>query len=294
MAVTRNQDIWTTRRLLAWMADHFARHTIDNPRLSAEMLLAHVLGVKRLQLFMDPDRPANDLERAALRSLVERASQHEPVDYLVGQAPFFSMMFDVTPDVLIPRPSTETIVEHVLQHARRTPGFRSPRIVDICTGSGAIAIALAKHLESAAIVATDISEAALAIAKQNAQKHGVADRIEFHLGDLTEPLGNRAFHYMVSNPPYISDAEWLDVEPNVKNFEPTLALRGGSDGLDIIRQLLTTAHDHIERPGQLVIEFAASQKNAILKLAEKTPGFANAHILADHEQLPRILVADAV
>src|SRR5690606_2657740 len=139
-------DLWTTRRLLSWTTDYFQRKGLDSPRLTAEMLLAHVLGVTRLKLYMDPDRPATELERAAFRELVERAARYEPVDYLVGQTPFFSMMLKVSPAVLVPRPSTETIVEHVLQHARRTPGFHSPLIVDLGTGSGAIAIAIAKHL----------------------------------------------------------------------------------------------------------------------------------------------------
>ena len=116
-------ETWSTRRLLTWTTDYFKRKKIDSPRLSAEMLLAHVLGVDRLKLYMDPDRPANDLERATFRDLVERAVNHEPVDYLVGEAPFFSMLLKVTPAVLVPRPSTETVVEHVMQHSRRTPGL---------------------------------------------------------------------------------------------------------------------------------------------------------------------------
>lgn len=282
---------WTTQKLLQWTTRHFERKGIDSPRLSAEMLLGHVLGVDRLKLYTDPGRPASDLERATFRGLVERAAAHEPVDYLVGRAPFFSLMVRVTPDVLIPRPSTETLVEHVIQHARRTPGFHSPTVADIGTGSGAIAVALAKNLDGSRITATDISDAALKIAQQNAKDLGVADRIDFRAGQLYEPLKGMRFHYVVSNPPYISDAEWDKVEPNVKDYEPATALRGGADGLDYIRPLIAEAHRYLETPGQLVLEIAASQKDAALALAEQADGLGDARVLADHEGLPRVLVA---
>lgn len=282
---------WTTRKLLAWTTENFEKRGIDSPRLSAEMLLAHVLGVQRIKLFMDADRPASDLERAAFRELVERAFKHEPVDYLVGHAPFFSLLFKVTPAVLIPRPSTETVVEHVIQHCRRTPGFRAPVIADICTGSGIIAIALAKQIEGCHVIATDISEDALAIAKENAATHGVTDRIEFRQGNLLDALKSDRVRYLVSNPPYISDAEFAHVLPNVKDYEPHLALRGGPDGLQFIRTLIADAKNHIERPGQLVLEIADSQKTIAIELAQQA-GLENPNVLADHEGLPRVLVAD--
>jgi release factor glutamine methyltransferase len=285
---------WTTRNLIAWTAEHFERKGIDSPRLAAEMLLAHVLGVPRLKLYTDADRPASDLERAAFRELVERASAHEPVDYLVGQAPFFSMMLKVDPSVLIPRPSTETLVEHVIQHCRRTPGFRGPAIADVGTGSGAIALALLRQIPASRAVATDVSEDALALARQNAEAQGVADRLELRRGPLYEPLAGERFRYVCSNPPYISDEEWERVPPNVKDHEPVHALRAGADGLKYLRPLVEQAHRHLDRPGQLVVEIAASQKRAVMDLAQQAHGLANAQVLADHEGLPRVLVADAV
>jgi len=283
---------WSTRRLLAWTTEHFAKKGIDSPRMSAEMLLAHVLEVPRLKLYTDPDRPASELERAAFRELVERALKHEPVDYLVGQAPFFSMMFAVDRRVLVPRPSTETLVEHVIQHARRTPGFLSPSIADVCTGSGVIAISLAKHIPHARVIATDAHADALEVARDNAKRHGVEERVEFRLGDLLAPLAGLRVRYLVSNPPYIPDHEWDAVAPNVKDYEPTHALRGGRDGLDLIRPLIAQAHHYLERPGQLVVEIAASQKHAVLELVKRNPELTNAAVLADHEGLPRVLVAD--
>ena len=287
---------WTTKRLLQWTTKAFENKGIDSPRICAEMLLAHVLNQPRLKLYMDPHRPASDLERAAYRELVERAMKDEPVDYLVGLAPFFSMMLRVSPAVLIPRPSTETLVEHVLQHHRRTPGFAAPRIADIGTGSGAIAIALAKQLSKTdprfSMIATDISADALAVAKENAAEQGVAERIDFRQGDLLEPVKGERLTYLVSNPPYIPDHEWGDVEPNVKDHEPTHALRGGEDGLDYIRPLMEQAKQHLADPGQLVIEIAACQKQAVIDLAN-AQGLSHPCVLVDHEKLPRILVADS-
>ena len=293
-AAGQSADHWTTRRLLGWTGPYLARHGVDSSRLAAEMLLAHVLGVPRLNLYMESDRPASQLERAAFRDLVERAAKHEPVDYLVGHTSFFSLSIRVTPDVLIPRPSTETLVEHVVQHARRTPGFTSPLIFEIGTGSGAIAIALAKHMDGCRVVATDVSDAALEVARKNAAQHGVGDHIDFRCGDLFEPLppGQRA-QYLVSNPPYISDDEWADVPPNVRDYEPHRALRGGVDGLKYIRPIIADARRHLETPGQLLVEIAASQKQTVHHLTEQAPGLTHAHILADHESLPRVLVADA-
>ncbi len=289
------QGPWTTRRLLAWTVGYLEKKGVDSPRIASEMLLAHVLGTQRLRLYMDPDRPASDLEKAAFRALVERAAAHEPVQYLVGQAAFFSMMLKVSPAVLIPRPSTETIVEHIVQHVRRTPGFAAPMIADVGTGSGAIAIALAKNIPTARVLATDLSESALALARENAAAAGenVAGRIDFALGDLLEPLQGQRLRFLVSNPPYISDEEWAEVEPNVKNYEPESALRGGADGLRYLRPLIAEAHRFLDRPGQLVLEIAASQKAAVLKLASEAAGLKNAHVLIDGDRLPRVLVADA-
>lgn len=285
---------WTTQRLLQWTTRYFEKQEIDHPRLAAEMLLGHVLGVDRLKLYMEPQRPASEVERAAMRQLVERAARHEPVDYLVGWAPFFSMQLEVTPAVLIPRPSTEALLEHVIQHAKRTPGFGSPTIADVGTGSGAIAVAAAKHIPHSRVIACDVSEQALAVAQENAKKYGVADRIDFRCGDLLEPLGSERVHYLVSNPPYISDAEWEQVEANVKDYEPVSALRGGADGLKFLRPLIERGASLLDEPGQLVLEIAASQKQAVLELASKNPALAHAHVLADHERLPRVLVADRV
>lgn len=292
--MSQRSPVWTTRRLLDWTTSHFEQRGLDRPRLCAEMLLAHVLELPRIKLYMDLDRPASELERAAYRELVERASRHEPVEYLVGRCPFYSMLLAVNPAVLIPRPSTETLVDHVIQHARRTPGFADPIIADVGTGSGAIAIALAKNLPTARVIATDRSTAALEVAQRNAKEQGVSERIDFRAGDLLEPLAGLRLHFLASNPPYISDAEWADVPPNVKDHEPTDALRGGRDGLDLLRRLIADGPTLLRPAGQLVLEFASSQKAALVAMVDAQEQLGPPAVLADHEGLPRVLVADRV
>ncbi len=290
---------WTTRRLLAWMTESFTKKGLDSARLMAELLLAHVIGCDRLRLYMDADRPASPLERDRLRELVQRAQAHEPVQYLVSEAWFFSLPFHVDRRVLVPRPGTETIVQHVLQHARVEPGFGGKTgegllIADVCTGSGCIAISLLKNLPGARAAATDLSADALEVAQSNAKRHGVVDRIDFLTGDLLGPLedfpgtrGKGTVHYLVSNPPYIPDHEWDAVPPNVKNFEPAMALRGGKDGLDFIRPLIEHGPAHLRPSGLILIETADSTAAAALDLLKARPEIEQAEILEDFEGLPR-------
>lgn len=301
MTATRPEP-WTTRRLLAWMSDAFTKKGLESPRLMAELLLAHVIGCERLRLYMDADRPASPLERDRLRELTQRALEHEPVQYLVGEAWFFSLPFRVDRRVLIPRPGTETIVQHILQHARVEPGFggrsgEGLHIADICTGSGCIGVALAKNLPGARIAATDLSGEALVIAKENAERHRVADRIDLLPGDLLAPLteypgtwGKGTLHYLASNPPYIPDHEWAAVPPNVKGYEPESALRGGVDGLDLIRPLVERGPEHLRPDGLMLIETADSTAAAVADLVRAHPLIAHAEILEDFEGLPRVVV----
>lgn len=299
---TAATDAWTTRRLLGWMTEAFTKKGLDSPRLSAELLLTHVLGCDRLKLYMDADRPASPLERDTLRDLVGRALKHEPIDYLVGEKWFFGMAFHVSPAVLVPRPSTETIVEQVLLHARAEPGFGGKtgeglRIADVCTGSGCIAIALLRHLNKATAIATDISAEALAVAKKNAERHTVADRLELLQGDLLSPLAEaiggvgRDLHYLLANPPYIPDHEWDAVPPNVKDYEPHSALRGGSDGMMFVRPLVEHASEFLRPGGVMMIEVAACTAEQVANLASKQGDLEHARVLNDLDGLPRVVVA---
>jgi release factor glutamine methyltransferase len=294
-------ETWTTRRLLAWMAEAFKARGLEAPQLQARVLLAHVLGCEELRLFTDPDRPATDTERARLRDLVGRALKDEPIQYLVGEWRFFGLPFSVDRRVLIPRPATETIVEHVLQHARVEPGFGGGTgegllIADICTGSGCIAVSLLKHLPRAHAAATDLSPEALEVAAANAGRHGVADRLDLLTGHLLEPLrdhpayrGAASVHYLVSNPPYIPDHEWGAVAPNVREYEPSIALRGGIDGLTSIRELIAQGPDLLRPGGLILIEVADSTAQAALELLASRDRIQEARVLTDMEGLPRVI-----
>lgn len=279
---------------------------VESPRLCAELMLAHVLGCPRLKLYMEADRPASPLERDLLRTLVARALKHEPVQYLVGEAWFFGLPFKVDRRVLIPRPSTEALVEEVVQHARtrgdaRGATGRNLLIADVCTGSGCVAVALAKGLPGARVVATDLSVEALELARENAARHGVIDRIDLLHGDLLAPLrdhpvtrGDASLDYLVANPPYIPDHEWVRVPPNVKDHEPSGALRGGRDGLDLVRPLIQGGPSLVKPGGLMLIEVAASHAEAALQLASSHPLGLHARIIPDVEGLPRVIRVERV
>lgn len=285
------------------MGESFAKRELDSPRLLAEMLLSHVIGCDRLKLYTDPDRPATPLERDTLRTLVQRALQHEPVQYLVGEAWFFGLQFKVDKRVLIPRPATEVIVENLLQHARAShpgkSGGEGLMIADVCTGSGCIAIALLKRLPGARAVATDISPEALAVAHDNAVRHGVVDRLDLLQGDLLEPLaefpatrGDESLDYLVSNPPYIPDDEWPHkVDRNVLDHEPHAALRGGPDGMRFVSKLLADGPRFVKRDGLALIEVADSKAPIARAAAEQNALLAEVSVLKDHEGLMRTILS---
>ena len=288
-------ETWTTRRLLEWMTGDFESKGIDSPRVVAEMLLSHVIGCERMRLYMEVDRPAEPPELASLRALVARAARHEPAQYLVGHAWFFSRKYAVSRGVLIPRPCTETLVEYVIRWCRSAPGRAEPLIADIGTGSGCVAISLALQLPGARVVATDVSEEALAVARRNSATHGVADRIEFRRGPGLEPLAGvagAAYDVICSNPPYISDEQWHAVGAGVKDYEPETALRGGPDGLDVIRPIIAGAAALLRPGGRLVVEIADQHHDAVSGLVEQTGVLTEPVILKDHEGLWRVLVAE--
>ncbi len=298
---------WTTRDLLAWMSKAFESANLDSPRRMSEMLLAHVIGCDRLRLYMETDRPATPIERDTLRDLVKRALNNEPIQYLVGEEVFFTMHFKVDNRVLIPRPSTLTIVEEVLQHARNNPDDNALResdagtgimIADICTGSGCIAAALAKNLPGARVIATDISEGALEVAQHNITHHKLEDRVELLCGDLLDPINthqvagnNAALNYLCSNPPYIPDHEWDAVESNVKDHEPTLALRAKDNGMEFVAPLIQNGPRLLSSGGMLLIEIASCTAPQCLELAIAHELLENARIAKDSDGLDRVLIA---
>ena len=272
------------------MGGHFRDRGLDSPRVCAEMLLAHVLGCERMRLYMEVDRPASPEELARLRELVTRASRHEPVQHLVGHAWFFSRRFEVDRSTLIPRPSTETLVETAISTCRER-GWAAPRVLDLGTGTGCIAISLAAQIGEARVVATDVAGDALALAARNASAHGVGERIEFREGSLWDALrDDERFEVVASNPPYISDREWAEVAPNVRDWEPQRALRGGVDGLDVVRGVIAGAGERLAPGGVLLVEIAASQEAQAAELCAMA-GLRDTRVLRDGDGLPRVVAA---
>jgi len=302
---------WTTRRLLDQIHNLLTERGVDSPRVVAEMLLAHVLQCDRMRLYMEVDRPASPDELTTLRALVKRAANHEPVQYLLGEWSFFGRTFEVNPSTLIPRPCTETLIEHAIQWARTHRLARSlpiarpasviddtqvqtepMRVADIGTGSGCIAVCLAAHLPMAEVIASDVVDEALDLAKTNAARHGVLGQIDLRAGDGLAVLdGEESFDIICSNPPYISDAEWADVEANVRDYEPQSALRGGEHGLAMVRPIIERAWQHLAPGGLLLVEVAHSQRDAVLEIARATGRYTSVEVRKDHEGLWRVLRA---
>jgi release factor glutamine methyltransferase len=285
---------WTVERLLTWMRQFFERKAIDAPRLSAELLLAHVLGVPRIKLYTGYQDVLNDEQLKVLRDLTTRAGNEEPIAYLTGKAHFFNLEFAVTSAVLIPRPDTETLVEQAMRLFRDTLGFEAPRVLDLCTGSGCIAIAIAKHKEAAQVTAVDISADALAVAERNVESNGVGDRVTLFRGDLFEPLDAlpdpTPFDVILSNPPYIPQPQLAGLPKNVKDYEPSIALDGGSDGHDFHRRILTGAAGHWLRPGgHLLMEIAYDQLESSEALVAGDDTWTGVKVLRDHAGNPRVL-----
>jgi release factor glutamine methyltransferase len=286
---------WTVRKILEWTSGFFARKQVEPPRLSAELLLAHVLNVPRIKLYTDYERPLTDRQLTEMRALVQRAAEQEPIAYLTGKAHFFNLEFVVTRDVLIPRPDTETLVENVLQLCRHQPGLEAPRVLDLCTGSGCIAIAVAHNLKNAVVIATEISPAAAAIARDNAKRLGVADRVIIEEGSLFESIPKlvdpRPFDLILANPPYIPTAQIAALDRSVRDYEPIGALDGGLDGLSLHRRILAESPAHLLPGGRIFLEIGFDQGPAAMELAAKHPEFIDAKLLKDFAGHQRVLTA---
>ncbi|QDU79231.1 Release factor glutamine methyltransferase [Polystyrenella longa] len=283
-----NTEVWTVKRILEWTTAHLQKHGSESPRLEAEILLAHARGCERIQLYTRYEEPLTDPERATMRDLVSRRAKREPVAYLVGYREFYSLKFKVTADVLIPRPDSETLVMEALGLSR---DWSQPKVLDLCTGSGCIAVTFAANHLQAQVTATDISTAALRIAAQNATKHGVADRVRLCEGNLFGALqssGDSKFNLILSNPPYIRTSELKTLEPDVARYEPHLALDGGEDGLDLVRTLIRDASRFLSPDGHLLVEMDPEQVDATLKFVATETDFKTARFLNDSTGRPRV------
>jgi release factor glutamine methyltransferase len=282
---------YTPRNPLTHILEHasqaLAAASCDTPRLDAEVLLAHLLGQNRAWLHAHPEHALTPTQLGAYQSLVSRRARREPVAYLTGHKEFFGLDFFVTSDVLVPRPETERLVELALQWLA---SFSLPGIVaDVGTGSGAIAVTLAARVPQTRVVATDTSPAALALARRNAARHGVANRLFCVQAHLLAPLAG-PLDLIVANPPYLSSSELAAAPPEVAGFEPRLALDGGPDGLSVIRELLVMALDHLRSDGALLVEIGAGQGAQVLALARHHFPEATIEIARDYAGHDRMLV----
>ncbi|MCF8128921.1 MAG: peptide chain release factor N(5)-glutamine methyltransferase [Deltaproteobacteria bacterium] len=283
---------WCIKALLETATDYLVEKKIENPRLNAEVLLAHQLHVKRISLYLNFDQPLTEEEVSGYRNLIRRRLKREPLQYITGHQEFWSLAFSVNPHVLIPRPETEILVEQAITLAGTFP--EAPlHILDLGCGSGIISVTLAKEVPQSRVFATDISGEALGVAGVNARKHGVSDRIAFLQGDLFEPLTPRkpVFHLIASNPPYVCTHEIEGLLPEVALYEPQKALDGGADGMDYLRRIIHQAPQFLSPGGWLLLEMSPYQvENALFELARRGM-YQKEKIIEDYSHHQRVLVA---
>lgn len=282
---------WTISSLLDWTTIYFANHKIEEPHLEAEVLLAHALGIKRIQIYTMHDRVLKDEELAEFKKLILRRIKREPTAYIIGYRPFMSLDLEVTQDVLIPRPETEVLVEKAIDLIKEN-GTATVSILDIGTGSGAIAVSIAKYCPATNIVATDISQPALEVAAGNAKKHDVGERVKFVLGDLFSPIDKGAkFDIIVSNPPYISSSELEKLQPEITKYEPVRALDGGPDGLAYYRKIAVKAHEYLAEKGVLLLEAGAGQADHVMEMLSMTSAYSSISKARDLSGIDRVVIA---
>lgn len=288
--MTSTDRVWTVLDLLRWTADYFTSKGIETARLDAECLLAFALDVARLRLYLDYDKPVLESERARFRDLVKRrAEDRVPVAQLTGVREFWSLPLRVTPDVLVPRPDTETLVEAAL--SRVEDPAAELRVLDLGTGSGAVALALAKELPGARVVATDVCPRALAVAESNAETLGFEDRVRFVVGDGFVPVAGECFDLVVSNPPYLADGEAEDLAPELAH-EPEGALFAGSEGTEFLHRIVGEVAGVLREGGILAVELAPPQASEMAGRLEN--GFSDVRLHRDLSGRPRAISARAV
>ena len=282
-------NTWRVIDLIEWTTKYFKCQNFLSPRLDAELLLGHVLKKSRLQLYLSFDMPVFQEALSEFRELIKRRAAHAPVSYLTNQKEFMSLAFYVDSRVLIPRPETEILAETVLQ---QQSGIC--RLIDIGTGSGAIAVSLAFNRPDWDIVATDLSADALDVARKNALIHGCTERITFLQGDLfspLEPLESCRFDWVASNPPYISEREIPKLSPDIRDYEPESALTAGCDGLSIIRRIIAGAPQFLNPNGRLILEIGNNQSDQVQDLIHLHPAYNDCQVIVDYSGRERIIVA---
>ncbi len=285
MRAVAQKERWTVLKVLRWTTEFFQKKGVRSPRLDAEVLLAYLLGTDRVGLYLDHDKPLKEEELAAFREMIQRRIAGEPVAYITGEKEFWSLSFKVTPACLIPRPETEVLVEEAIRAAADAP--HPLRILDIGTGCGAVAIALAKELEESEVWATDRSPYALEVAKENVERHGVGDRVRLVEADLF-PKDEGQFSLIVSNPPYIPTEEVLRLDPEVRDYEPLEALDGGPDGLRYLRRIAEGAPLRLRPGGWLLLEVGKGQAEEVQRILVRE-GFSPVETVRDYTGVKRVV-----
>ena len=283
--------IWRVLDLIQWTTEYFKRYDIPSPRLDAELLLGHVLGTSRLQLYLRFEMPVFPEHLADFRELIKKRAAYAPVSYLTSRKEFFSLEFYVDSRVLIPRPETEVLVENVLQAQEE-----SCQLIDIGTGSGAIAISLAVNRPEWEVLATDVSADVLEVAQKNAVAHKCADRLTFLQGSLFEPLEtlpDPRFDWIVSNPPYVSTTEYPSLPPDVRGHEPETALLAGTDGLDVIVGILEVAPRFLKPGGRVGLEIGHNHSHDVQELVQSNSAYSGCKVITDYSGVERVVIATA-
>ncbi|MBW1989411.1 MAG: peptide chain release factor N(5)-glutamine methyltransferase [Deltaproteobacteria bacterium] len=288
------EKTWTVLEVLRFSQDYLAQRNVPEPRLSSEVLLSHVLSIPRIRLYTDHDRPLEPEELAAFRKLLLRRADREPAAYITGRREFWSLDLAVGPDVLIPRPETEHLVEEALKRLPpREETDRPLKVLDLGAGSGAVILALASERPGHFYAATDASLAALGLARENARRLLPDADILWVCGHWFAPFApNASFDLIVSNPPYIDTAVLRALEPEVSRFEPALAIDGGPGGMDAIRAIMRAAPGHLASGGVLALEMGHDQADAVKALAREIPGLGEPAIVCDYAGLPRVAVME--
>jgi release factor glutamine methyltransferase len=285
------EEPWTILKLLHWTTDYFKKNEVAEPRASAEVLLAHLLSEDRLFLYLNYDRPMDAEELATFRTFVKRRLEGEPNQYITGTQEFWSLPFRVNPDVLIPRPETEVLLETVLEF------LGSPKteitVLDLGTGSGAVAVALAREFDLIRIVATDLSKTAVKLAQENALLNQVGSKIHFICADMFSAFSSvsQKFAVVATNPPYVSHAEFSGLSREVRDYEPRYALDGGPDGLTAIKHIIKEAPAFLSQRGALIMEIGAEQTESVAALVRGSQRYERYRIIKDYSGLDRVLLA---
>ena len=296
---------YTVSEILDRATSYLRRRGIAEPRVDAEVLLAHILKIERLEIYLNLDCQLTEKALSAYEKLIERRTCREPVAFIVGHKEFMGLKFFLNRHVLIPRPETEILVETVIEKAKDIKGSGSFRyhevnsliIVDLCTGSGNIAISLAKNINSCKVYATDISKMALQLAEKNAKFHNVDDKVEFLSGDLFQPLEklnlNLSVDFVVSNPPYVKSSDLASLPPEVRK-EPVSALAGGGEGLSFYHRIVPEALKYLVNGGYLIMEIGDGQGKAVVKFIDGQKHFCPAQLVKDYAGLDRVVVAQKI